>query len=258
MAWSSQQYLKFEDERTRPARDLLDHVPLAAVSRAYDLGCGPGNSTELLVNRFGSENVIGFDSDDNMLASARKRLPAVAFEKGDLETWTPDAPVDLLYANAVFQWVPDHLFTLARLLDHLKPGGVLAVQMPDNLAEPSHRLMEETAQAGPWSPAFEGGKIRRSPLPEPSAYIDRLGPKSKRVDVWHTIYYHPMADADAIVEWVKATGLRPYLNAAADRYRDAFEADYRARIDKAYPRMADGRRLLKFPRLFVVAVKKGD
>lgn len=255
MVWSSQQYLKFEDERTRPASDLMAHVPLATASRAYDLGCGPGNSTGLLVERFGSANVTGVDSDNDMLAAARARLPAVTFDKVDLEHWTPDAPVDLLYANAVFQWVPDHISVLERLMDHLKPGGVLAVQMPDNLNEPSHLMMEETGANGPWSKTFEGGKVRRARLPAASVYIDRLAPKSLRVDVWHTVYYHPMADAAAIVEWVKATGLRPYLAAAGEEHRDAFLADYEARIDRAYPPMADGRRLLAFPRFFLVAVK---
>lgn len=255
MAWSSQQYLKFEDERTRPARDLMAQVPLATASRAFDLGCGPGNSTDLLVERFGAANVTGLDSDDNMLVAARQRLPAVTFDKADLLDWVPDAPVDLLYANAVFQWVPDHVSVLAKLMDHLKPGGVLAVQMPDNLSEPSHLMMEETGLAGPWRQNFEGEKVRRKRLPPPSTYLDRLGPKSLRVDVWHTVYYHPMADATAIVEWVKGTGLRPYLEAAGAENRDAFLADYEARIDKAYPPLADGRRLLAFPRFFLVAIK---
>ncbi|CDZ29551.1 trans-aconitate 2-methyltransferase [Neorhizobium galegae] len=255
MAWSAEQYAKFEDERTRPARDLLAQVPLGSVTRAYDLGCGPGNSTELIAARFGAASVAGIDSDDNMLAAAAKRLPGTQFTKADLNTWVPEEPADLLYANAVFQWVPDHISVLARLMDHLRPGGVLAVQMPDNLSEPSHVLMEETGAAGPWKAAFEGGRVRRAVLPPPAVYFDRLMPKSVRVDVWHTVYYHPLADAPAIVEWVRATGLRPYLDAAGLAHAQAFAADYTARIADAYPPMADGRVLLRFPRLFVIAVK---
>ncbi|CDZ45131.1 trans-aconitate 2-methyltransferase [Neorhizobium galegae] len=255
MAWSAEQYVKFEDERTRPARDLLAQVPLGSVARAYDLGCGPGNSTELIAERFGAANVAGLDSDDNMLAAARKRLPGMQFTNADLNTWVPEEPADLLYANAVFQWVPDHISVLARLMDQLRPGGVLAVQMPDNLSEPSHLLMEETGAAGPWKAAFEGGRVRRSVPPPPGAYFDRLMPKSARIDVWHTVYYHPLANAPAIVEWVRATGLRPYLDAAGPSHAEAFAADYTARITKAYPPMADGRVLLRFPRFFILAVK---
>jgi trans-aconitate 2-methyltransferase len=255
MAWSASQYVKFEDERTRPARDLLAQVPLERLHRAVDLGCGPGNSTELIVERFGAEGVSGLDSDTNMLEAARKRLPDTAFVKADLATWQPEVPADLLFANAVFQWLPNHIDIFDRLMDGLGSGGVLAVQMPDNLAEPTHLLMEETAHAGPWKAAFETRSVRRSPLPPPSAYYSRLIPKAARVDIWHTAYNHPMADAAAIVEWVKGTGLRPYLDHAGEAHREAFLSDYLARVERAYPVMADGRVLLRFPRLFMVAVK---
>lgn len=255
MAWSAEQYLKFEDERTRPARDLLAQVPLQTEGAIYDLGCGPGNSTELLVERFVGATVIGVDSDDTMLETARRRLHGRQFVKADLESWTPPEPATLLYANAVFQWVPDHLAVLDRLMDHLVSGGVLAVQMPDNLSEPSHILMEETGRDPRWAQKFAGGKVRRAPLPEPGAYFDRLGPKASRLDVWRTHYHHPLKDAAAIVEWVRSTGLRPYLDAAGPEHAEAFAADYRTRLQQAYPQMGDGRVLLGFPRLFVVAVK---
>lgn len=154
MAWSASQYVKFEDERTRPPRDLLAQVPLDHVSRGVDLGCGPGNSTELLIERFGAAHISGLDSDDDMLAAASERLPYTKFSKADLSTWTPEAPHDLFFANAVFQWLPDHIDIFERLIGHLKPGGVLAVQMPDNLDEPSHRAMVETAADGPWAERF--------------------------------------------------------------------------------------------------------
>jgi trans-aconitate 2-methyltransferase len=255
MAWSSAQYLKFEDERTRPARDLLAQVPLESAARTYDLGCGPANSTELLVARFGKESVIGLDSDPNMLAAARSRLKGTAFVEADLETWQPPEPADLLYANAVFQWVPEHLGALARLMDGLKSGGVLAVQMPDNLQEPSHRAMEEVAQDGPWRARFKARNPKRDPLPAPSAYFDRLAPKSRRVEVWHTVYNHPMANTDAVVEWMKGTGLRPYLDTAGPEHAAAFTEAYRVRLSALYQPMADGRVLFRFPRLFLVAVE---
>jgi trans-aconitate 2-methyltransferase len=255
MAWSASQYVKFEDERTRPARDLLAQVPLASVRNAIDLGCGPGNSTELIIDRYGVENVSGLDSDDNMLEAARKRLPQTRFDKADLSAWQPAGQPDLLFANAVFQWLPNHLDIFERLMDGLAPGGVLAVQMPDNLNEPTHLAMEETAHAGPWKANFEKKSVRRSPLPPASTYYSRLSAKAARVDIWHTIYNHPMTDAAAIVEWLKGTGLMPYLAQAGEEHREAFLADYLARIERAHPKMADGRVLLRFPRIFMVAVK---
>lgn len=255
MAWNAAQYLVFEDERTRPAQDMLARVPLATARRVIDLGCGPGNSTALLVERFGLDAVSGLDSDPGMLQTARARLPDTPFLQADLADWRPDEPVDLLFANAVFQWLPGHLDLLAALMAHLAPGGVLAVQMPDNLAEPSHLAMEDSGAAGPWADRFSGGRLRRAPLPAPASYLSRLQRLSYRVDVWHTIYYHPMADAAAIVEWVKGTGLRPYLDALDSDERPAFLADYTRRIDRAYPPTAEGMRLLPFPRLFVIAQK---
>lgn len=255
MAWSASQYVKFEDERTRPARDLLAQVPLDSVRHAVDLGCGPGNSTELIVERFGAAGVSGLDSDLDMLRTARKRLPGTAFVEADLAGWQPSEAADLLFANAVFQWLPNHLDIFDRLMDGLAPGGVLAVQMPDNLTEPTHLLMEETAHTGPWRAAFESKSVRRKPLPAPAVYYDRLIEKCSRIDIWHTAYNHPMAGAEAIVEWVKGTGLRPYLDHAGEAHREAFLADYLERVKQAYPPLANGKVLLRFPRLFMVAVK---
>jgi trans-aconitate 2-methyltransferase len=127
--------------------------------------------------------------------------------------------------------------------------------MPDNLDEPTHLVMEETAHAGPWKVSFEKKSARRNPLPQPATYYSRLIAKSAHVDIWHTAYNHPMTDAAAIVEWVKGTGLRPYLDHAGEAHREAFLADYLNRVEKAYPKMSDGRVLLRFPRIFMVAVK---
>jgi trans-aconitate 2-methyltransferase len=255
MTWSASQYVKFEDERTRPARDLLAAVPLASVEVAIDLGCGPGNSTALLVERFGAAAVRGLDSDPDMLTAARKRLPETAFVAADLARWQPDRAYQLFYSNAVFQWVPDHRTVLARLLAALPAGGVLAVQMPDNLDEPNHTLMRESAAAGPWREALDGFNDGREVIPPPEAYFETFGPRAARLDIWQTIYQHPLADAAAVVEWVKGTGLRPYLDAIPPEHHEAFLADYRSRIAAAYPRMADGRVLFRFPRRFIVAVK---
>ena len=253
-AWSPAQYLKFADERSRPARDLLAAVPLSGVRCAVDIGCGPGNSTELLVERFPGAEVVGLDSSPEMLAAARERLPGVRFVAADVATWVPEEPVDLLYANATFQWVPDHRTVLKRLFAALPVGGVLAIQMPDNLAEPSHALMRAVASQAPWAAKFTQ-PIVREPIGTPADYYDLLRPDAGRIDVWHTLYNHPLKDAAAIVEMVRSTGLRPYLARLDADQQPQFLARYQAKLAEAYPPLGRGGVLFRFPRLFIVAVR---
>jgi trans-aconitate 2-methyltransferase len=253
--WSARQYLKFEDERTRPPRDLLAQVPLESPGRVVDLGCGPGNSTELLIERFPAAEVIGLDSSPDMLRQARERLPRCTFLQGDLATWMPPEPTDLLFGNAVFQWVPDHPRVLVRLLEALPRGGALAVQMPDNTTEPALMLMEKVAASGPWADAIKRVGAARNDLPSPGAYYDLLRPLCSHFDIWHTHYNHVLADHAGVVEWFKGSALRPFLTAVDRDMRETFTARYTDEIARAYPARHDGKIMLKFPRLFILAVR---
>jgi trans-aconitate 2-methyltransferase len=253
--WSAEQYLKFEDERTRPARDLLAQIPLADARRVVDIGCGPGNSTELLVKRWPQAAVTGIDTSADMLRQAHERLPGHSFIEANITHWAPPENADVLFANAIFQWVPGHLKQLQRLLGALAPGGVLAVQMPDNLDEPVHVQMREVAHLEPWRKRLAEKARVRDGLPKPGVYYDALSPLCRRLDIWHTIYNHVLDDAAAIVEWMKGTGLRPFLDLLEPLERKQYLAEYTARIAASYLPQADGKVLLRFPRLFIVAVR---
>jgi trans-aconitate 2-methyltransferase len=190
-----------------------------------------------------------------MLANARERLPGCRFELSDISMWRATSPAALIYANASLQWVPDHASLLPRLFAELAPGGTLAIQMPDNRDEPTHRLMRETAALAPWAEPIGDADRKRTPMLGVGGYYDLLAPLAARVQVWRTAYQHPMNDAAAIVEWVRATGLKPFIDPLSPALRASFLEAYTRRIAEAYPAHADGRLLLAFPRLFIVAQK---
>ena len=253
MTWSAKQYTMFEQQRTRPVRDLVAAIPNTDVRTAVDLGCGPGNSTQVLAERFPLAQVAGLDSSEDMLADARKRLPALSFELADIGAWNPTQTFDVILANASLQWLPDHATLYPHLVNQLTPGGTLAVQTPDNLDEPAHRLAREVAADGPWSAKI--GAVKHNERHSARYYYELLSPHCSTVDIWHTTYQHPLADHTAVVEWFKASGLRPFLAPLTDAEKADFLREYQARITQSYPALADGTVLLPFPRLFIVATR---
>jgi len=253
--WDARQYLKFEGERTRPPRDLLAQVPLRRARLVIDLGCGPGNSTELLVARYPDAEVIGVDSSVNMLRQARARLPRCTFIQADIASWTPEEPPDLLFSNGAFQWVQRQQNVLLRLVQTLSQGGVLAVQIPDIGEIPALVLLRELARMGPWAGNPAVAEAARRDVPKPEAYYDMLKPMCERVDIWHTIYSHVLAGSEAIVEWLKGSTLQPFLSALEPPMIDEFLAAYTAQIDRHHSKRIDGQVLLKLPRLFIVATQ---
>ena len=210
----------------------------------------------MLLQRFPDAEVTGLDSSPDMIVAARARLPQLRFEVADISTWDAAGPFDAILANAVLQWLPDHAGLLPRLAAKLAPGGSLAIQMPDNLDEPAHRIMREVAADGPWAPKLAAAASMRAEMGTPGWYYGLLRPHCARVDVWRTTYHHPLAGgADGVVEWFKGSGLRPFLAPLDAGEQAGFLAEYRSRIAEAYPVLADGSVLLPFPRLFMVGTR---
>lgn len=250
---SARQYVKFERERTRPVRDLVAAIPEREVRIAVDLGCGPGNSTEVLAERFKDARVSGVDSAPDMIESARQRMPSHTFTVADIAQWDDPGPYDVILANASLQWVPDHETLYPSLVNRLSLGGCLAVQTPDNWEEPAHRLIRQVADEGPW--AAKVSNTNRKPRAPADWYYALLEPHCSELDVWRTFYYHPLENAAAVVEWFKGSALRPYLAKLDDAEKAGFLARYEAEIAKAYPALPDGTVLLPFPRLFIIATR---
>lgn len=252
-SWDPGQYARFGDHRSRPGLELIARLPQVAAKTIVDLGCGTGELTRALADRFPGASVTGIDSSADMLAKARA-IDGIDWRQGDIATWTPEAPVDVIFTNAALQWLPDHETLFPRLVSHLAPGGIFACQMPNNFTEPSHRLMRAVASAEPFTAKLAGTR-GLAPVGKPDSYVDWLAPLARDVDMWETRYWHVLEGDDPVVEWVKGTGLRPFLDRLADDDRAHFLTAYADAIREHYPRRADGRTLYPFPRLFIVAVK---
>jgi trans-aconitate 2-methyltransferase len=252
MAWDPAQYRKFSGHRMRPALDLIERVPLDAPQTIADLGCGEGAVTQLLRHRWPQADLAGVDSSDEMLGVALRELPDAHWEKADIARWTPPAPVDLLFSNAALQWLTGHATLFPRLIEQVRPGGVLAVQMPRNFTARSHTLVTEVARSGPWREKLVP-LLRTEPVAVPEFYYDLLAPRVAELDIWETEYLQVLAGDNPIAEWTKGTWRRPLLAALDDAERQSFEAEYRQRIAENYPPRRDGKTLYPFRRLFIVA-----
>ncbi len=251
--WDPHEYLKFADRRLRPALDLVARIPPDSPRTVYDLGCGPGNITRLLAERWPGAAVTGVDSSSEMLAKASEEAPGVALLQADIAQWSPPAPADLLFSSATMHWLDDHRRLLPRLVAQLAPGGVLAVQMPCNRDAPCHLLIDAAASNGPWRSLLSQVRPIFRSVESADVYYGILAPLARRVDIWETEYLHVLEGDNPVVEWTRGTGLRPYLDVLDDPDRSGFLAAYAARISAAYPKQPDGRTLLPFRRLFLIA-----
>lgn len=231
-------------------------VPPGERPQVCDLGCGSGLSTALLARRWPGAKITGVDNSANMLDRARERVPGAELVLADIAEFEPTGAQDLIFANASLHWLDQHEALFARLLSALNPGGVLAVQMPDNWDEPSHRLMREIAAREPFAAFFTGAPGKRGALLSTGEYYDCLAGAGAAVTVWTTRYLHALEGADAIADWFSSTGLKPWLDALPDDLRAQYLDSYRAALRHHYPSRADGRVLLAMPRLFIVAQRE--
>jgi trans-aconitate 2-methyltransferase len=249
--WDPDRYLTYADERGRPFLDLIARVDADAPRRVVDLGCGPGNLTRLLAERWPEADVLGLDSSPEMIA--RAEVPGVRFEVADLRDWADEEgaeSVDVLVSNATLQWVPGHLDLLPRLVERVGPGGWFAFQVPGNFDEPSHTIRRDLAGEEPYVAHTQGVAVPDSH--DPATYLEVLAGAGCAVDAWETTYLHVLTGDDPVFTWVSGTGARPTLEALPAGVREEFEEEFRVRLRAAYPPHDYGV-VLPFRRIFVVA-----
>ena len=256
--WNPNQYLKFAEERTQPCRDLVARIAVTNVRRVIDLGCGPGNSTAVLRDRWPEAEFTGLDNSTEMIERARREYPSQHWIAGGISEWATcsDDQFDVVFSNAALQWVDDHASLYPRLLARVAQGGALAVQIPGNIDALPHRLMREVAATSEWRGWFPPGKVREWHHHEMEFYYDVLAPTAARLELWATEYLHILPSAEAIVEWYRGTGMRPFLEVLeADADRERFMADYLESLRPHYPPRAAGGVLFPFRRIFLIAYR---
>lgn len=258
--WDPAKYGIFADHRLRPALELLERVPLSDPRLIYDLGCGTGEITGIMANRWPGARVIGVDNSPQMLAKAATVSDEIAWVEADVANWQPDGAPDLIYSNATLQWLDDHDTLIPKLFGLLAPGGCLAVQMPMSWDLPSHRLMRETlAHGGPGGAPIGPAALREALdhvwVADAAHYFDLLSPNARSLDIWETEYLQVLEGDNPVLDWVSGTGLRPVLNGLDDADRAVFLSSYAAALREAYPQRANGQTLYPFRRLFMVATQ---
>lgn len=248
--WDPDRYLAYADERGRPFVDLLARVAAHDPRTVVDLGCGPGNLTRLLAERWPAARVTGIDSSPEMVARAESE-PGIEARLGDITDWAHGSEqVDVLVANAALQWLPEHLDLLPKLVTRLRPGGWFAFQVPGNFDQPSHTIRTELAGLDPYVDYTRQVAVPSSY--EPATYLKVLLGAGCEVDAWETTYLHLLTGEDPVFSWVSGTGARPTLQALPEPLRSRFAQLYRERLRQAYP-ATSGLVVLGFRRIFVVA-----
>lgn len=253
--WNAEQYAKFIKERTLPSIDLANKINLENPREIIDIGCGPGNSTRVLKDRFPDAHIVGADYSQNMIDKAKSQNDGIDFMLFDANNDFPllNKKFDVVFSNACIQWIPNHRELIKNMMGVLNDGGVLAVQTPMNYKEPIHRIISELSTGGKWKNKFDSPRIFYN-LTQ-SEYFDLLSEISSDFSVWETVYCHRMPSHESIMDWYKGTGLRPYLEVLSEEDAIEFENDVYEEVVRAYPIQANGEIIFRFPRFFFTAVK---
>jgi|WetSurMetagenome_2_1015567.scaffolds.fasta_scaffold178897_1 trans-aconitate 2-methyltransferase len=254
--WDSKQYVQFVNERTQPAIDLVLRIQLSSPAKIVDIGCGPGNSTHVLETRFPQADILGVDSSVEMINTAKKTYPSLHFSQFDAQKDLSSlgTDFDVVFSNACIQWIPDHRALLKNMMNMLRQGGVLAVQTPMNYDEPIHKIITAVTTSTKWKDKFPNPRIFYNLTP--GEYHDLLSELTGIFTLWQTTYYHRMKSHDAIMEWYRGTGLRPYISVLSETDKAMFEKDIYERVVSAYPIQKNGEIIFRFPRFFMLAEKK--
>ncbi|MFG1700935.1 trans-aconitate 2-methyltransferase [Nonomuraea sp. NPDC049309] len=251
--WDPVTYAIYADERSRPFIELISRVGAVEPDYVVDMGCGSGDLTVELANRWPNATIEGFDSSPAMIGKARRLQSQVRFQVADAATWRPDRPVDVLISNALLQWVPDHHSVLEHWMEELAPGGWLAFQVPGNFDAPSHVAIRELCNSRAWSDKL-GGYTRGKPVSEPLEYVDLLNQGGSQVDAWETTYIHILQGENPVLEWVSGTALRPIFDRLDEDDQRRFKHDLGKLLAEAYPARSYGTPF-PFRRIFVVVQK---
>jgi trans-aconitate 2-methyltransferase len=254
--WNSEQYVQFVNERTQPAVDLVSRIQQSNPAKIVDIGCGPGNSTHVLAERFPHADILGVDSSEEMIDAAKKTYPSLHFSQfnAQRDMTALGTDFDIVFSNACIQWVPDHPALFSNMMNILKSGGVIAIQTPMNYDEPIHKIITAVSASSKWQHKFTDKRIFYNLTP--GTYYDLLSDLTDTFTVWETTYYHRMKSHEAIMEWYRGTGLRPYISVLSENDKKAFEAEIYDEIVKAYPVQKNGEIIFRFPRFFILAEKK--
>jgi trans-aconitate 2-methyltransferase len=256
--WNPDAYLKFEQERTQPSRDLVARIGLSNPKAIVDIGCGPGNSTHVLRDAWPKAKVIGLDASKEMIDEAQATYPECEWILADAAVWQPLEKYDLVFSNATLQWIPNHAMLLQHLFGMIENDGAIAVQVPFNIESPILQAIASVAESAAWRDLMHGCSDQIFYRDE-THYYEIISKLSSRVDMWTTTYIHVMESHQSLIDWYSSTGLKIYLERIGDEEgKLKFKTAILEACKAKYQVQSNGKILFPFKRIFFVAYKDGS